>query len=228
MNFTPTETARSMRPLNESLNTSPSESICVVDIWPAKTTWLRQVAETIFWIPIKLQVRNPGWNKSDKKDLLFRLGSTFTLVSGNLSLYIYIGRYIQSNCIHLQQTNLEKLNHLQCDWPRSIYYCEQVRVFSLQAIFLWNGIWVICFCWPGGLSWFDIKIGTLPEANKTPEKIGPWKRRFRTWKPPFLGTKLILFQEGTISCETSFVFFPNVYSIRLERFERTPAENRCH
>ena len=145
-----------------------------------------------------------------------------------ISLYIYIGRYIQSNCIHLQQTNLEKLNHLQCDWPRSIYYCEQVRVFSLQAIFLWNGIWVICFCWPGGLSWFDIKIGTLPEANKTPEKIGPWKRRFRTWKPPFLGTKMILFQGGYHFLRNILRFFPNVYSIRLERFERTPAENRCH
>ena len=28
---------------------------------------------------------------------------------------------------------------------------------------------------PGGLSGFDIKIGTLPETNKTPEKIDPWK-----------------------------------------------------
>ena len=33
-----------------------------------------------------------------------------------------------------------------------------------------------------------VKWGTLPETNSLPLKIGaPWKRRFRAWKPPFLG-----------------------------------------
>ncbi len=38
---------------------------------------------------------------------------------------------------------------------------------------------------------------TLSETNSSPlEKIDPWKRRFRTWKPPFLGAFAVSFREG--------------------------------
>ena len=59
-----------------------------------------------------------------------------------------------------------------------------------------------------GVSWKHARksiINTLPETNSSPQKIGaPWKtRRFRTWKPPFLGAKMLV-RECNHHCRQRF------------------------
>ena len=42
-----------------------------------------------------------------------------------------------------------------------------------------------------------LKETILPETNSLPLKIDPWKRRFRTWKPSFLGANMLVL--GSVS-----------------------------
>ena len=125
-----------------------------------------------------------------------------------IAIHLVFCEMIRCCCFELEGFQLHSYSIDNC---LMIYKCKCTHLATIEPS---SGIreWFAVYPWvPFRISQDGLRLGismraaqwvkwkevmephTLPETNSSPLKLGaPWKRRFRTWKPPFLGDMLVL------------------------------------